>query len=64
MKIQSDLEFGSKQNLDNMLKTLISNCDSLQAHVEYEHQLPAALRKLEELKHSEPDVYKKIAVSK
>ena len=62
MKIQSDLEFGGKQDMSDVLETLISNCDSLQCHIEYEYQIPAALKKLEEIKQKEPDIYKKIVV--
>ena len=63
MKIQSDLEFGGKQDMSDVLETLISNCDSLQCHIEYEYQIPAALKKLEEIKQKEPDIYKKIVVN-
>jgi len=57
------MEFEGKQQIGDVVKTFIHNRDELDVHSEYNYNLPKALSKLEELKSSEPQVYKKITVS-
>lgn len=60
--MQSDLEFIDKQDVARIAKTLIANKNSLDVHAEYNYNLPNALKKMEELKVSEPKVYNTITV--
>lgn len=60
--MQSDLEFSSKQEVKDIVEIFVTNTDALQVHAEYSYQLPSSLQKLDEIKHNEPNVYRKITV--
>lgn len=60
--MQSDLEFADSQDIVGVAKILISHRNRLDVHAEYNHQLPKALKKIEELKATEPKAYNLITV--